>query len=311
MSVLLGIHSSFCIGASAAEPWLQKMSSSISEQNYQISFVVLTRNKEAQPYTWRHSVIEGVEMEHLSRLNGPTHEVLRIGNKISYFEPNTPPYTLMSDVINGPIPFELLRNPLNLLNAYDFILVGRTRVSGLPAQQIRIVSKDKSRYSYNLWLDQQTGIVLKWDMLDLQDKVLEQIQVTSLNVLNEPDEFFEKIEKEKIDKLAAVKIHEDVQHGWQLNWLPEGMKIVATNIHRLPLTGQLTDYVMLSDGLVNVSVYLQRVNDSQSHRVPLLIDTNTLLSLQVDSVAATIIGKIPLKTADAIAASIGAADARE
>jgi sigma-E factor negative regulatory protein RseB len=294
------------ISASSAEAWLQKMSAAISSFNYQITFVVLTQKKEAQPYAWRHSVVDGVEMEHINLLNGAGSEVLRVGNRVSYFDTNLSPYSLSSENINGPIPFELLRHPLRLQNAYDFVLAGRSRISGRPAQQVRIVSKDNTRYSYNMWLDQQTGLILKLNMLDLSGKVLEQIQVTLLNVLSEPDDYFLNIEQDKLPQYANVNVDENIEHKWTVHWLPEGMEVTTANIHRLPLTGQLTDYIMLSDGLVNVSVYLQRITDEPPSNIALLSDTNTLVSKQVGPMAVTIIGKIPLNTANTIVNSIGA-----
>lgn len=297
--------------ASSAEPWLQKLSSATQTLNYQIGFVVLTRTKAARPYQWRHAKIGDTEMEHLDLLNGPGSEALRVGDVISYFEPNISAYSLHGTSINGPLPFALLREPDTLLDAYDFVLVGTSRILGLPAQQIRIVSKDRSRYNYNLWVDQQSGLMLKLDMVDLQGKVLEQIQVTSFTVLASPDEFFSRIDSDNLPPVIAGRFKTWVEHQWIPKWLPAGMEIVNKDIHPLPVTQQLTDYMMLSDGLVDVSVYLQRIEDKKTDRIALVSDTSSFLSVQFDSLAITVVGKIPMKTADAIASSIGAVQASD
>ncbi|WP_088332330.1 MucB/RseB C-terminal domain-containing protein [Lacimicrobium sp. SS2-24] len=287
-----------------AKAWLEKMVWSLRNLNYQVSFVLLYPNGDFEPYTWRHALVEGEEMEHLSLLNGPGREIVRLGDKVSYFEPNVPPYSLKSDVINGPIPAELFRQPVTLGQGYDFVMVGTSRISGRLAQQLRIVSKDKSRYSYNLWLDKQTALILRLDMLDMQGEPLEQIQVTSMQVTAEPDEYFSRIETEKMPPEISPINGQSEKPDWQLEWLPTGMTEVRRSAHRLPLTGQWVDYMMLSDGMIDVSVYLQKLNAVPAENGWLQQGANTLLSLQVGDMEITVVGKLPPQTASSIAKSI-------
>ncbi|MDF2177996.1 MucB/RseB C-terminal domain-containing protein [Aliiglaciecola sp. CAU 1673] len=286
------------------EDWLQRMASALRGLNYQISFVVLQPNGEFEPYLWRHALVDDIEMEHLSLQNGPGREIVRVDDLVSYFEPNVPAFSLRSDVINGPLPAELFRNPHALEHAYDYVMIGRSRISGRSAQQIRIVSKDKSRYGFNLWLDQESGLLLKLDMTDVQGEVLEQVQVTSLQVTAEPDEYFSRIEKSKLPELVEMSDTGPLPIRWQIGWLPEGMQILRRDIHRLPMTGQMVEYAMLSDGLVDVSVYLQAVDPGTSENGWLRYGANTLLSLQQGALEVTVVGKVPPQTASTIANSI-------
>jgi len=85
--------------ADGAQAWLAKMSDAVKSLNYTISFVLLKPGVDSQPYLWRHGVdVDGIEMEQLNLLNGPGREVVRIGSKVSYFEPNVPPYSLQSSM---------------------------------------------------------------------------------------------------------------------------------------------------------------------------------------------------------------------
>ncbi|WP_102795685.1 MucB/RseB C-terminal domain-containing protein [Bowmanella denitrificans] len=288
----------------SAQAWLDKMASALKQLNYQISFVLIQANGGFEPYLWRHAVMEGIEVEHLSLQNGPGREIVRIGDHVSYFEPNVPAYAIRSANINGPLPVTLFRQPELLQNAYDFVMVGRSRVSGRSAQQIRIVSKDKSRYGFNLWLDQDSGLILKLDMMNLQGEPLEQVQVTSLHVTPEPDEYFSRIEAAKMPQAVHLPDLDSTTAKWQVNWLPVGMVEVRRDMHRLPLTGQMVDYVMLSDGLVDVSLYLQVVDPGSSENGWLKYGANTLLSLQKGPVEITVVGKLPPQTASAIANSV-------
>ncbi|UAA40071.1 MucB/RseB C-terminal domain-containing protein [Paraneptunicella aestuarii] len=288
----------------AAVVWLDKLRSSLHNLNYRITFVVTKPNGESEPYLWRHGVQDGIEMEHLSLLNGPGREAFRIGNKVSYFEPNGEPYSIRSNYINGPIPKQFFKPPELLQNAYDIVLVGKSRISGLPAQQIRIVSADGSRYSFTVWLAYDSGLLLKLDLLDMEGKLIEQIQVTSIHVSDEPDEYFTKIERDKLPEIASVHRHKGFSHQWKIDWLPKGMAIIKEDVHQLPMTGELVDYVLLSDGLVDVSVYMRELQGQLPESGWLRHESTTLLSLNNGTMEVTIVGKIPPKTANAIASSI-------
>lgn len=295
--------------ANTPEAWLIKLKDGLRSLNYQLSFVVIHDNARVKPYLWRHAVIDGKPMEHLSLLNGPGSEIFRIGNVVSYFEPNSVPFSRTSDYINGPIPVQFFRDPLALKEGYDLVLVGRSRVSGRSAQQIRIVSKDASRYGITVWLDQESGLLLKMDTLDASGNLIEQLQVTEIKVTEEPDSYFEKIDPERLPDVINVPSTPRVQHAWALNWLPEGMEVIKQDVHRLAASQEIVEYVMVSDGLFDVSVYISKTNNRPEDGGWLQHESNTLFSINNGTIEVTVIGKIPAKTANAIATSIGPVNA--
>jgi sigma-E factor negative regulatory protein RseB len=244
-------------------------------------------------------------MEQLNLLNGPGREVVRIGNKVSYFEPNVPPYSLQSSIINGPFPSEFLQHPEKLMLAYEFIMVGRSRIAGRAAQQIRIISKDKSRFGLNVWLDQDTGLLLKMNIYGQEAQLLEQIQVTGLQVTKEPDPFFAKIEPEMLPEVVSFSPSTPLNSPWSMEYIPKGMSIVKRDLRRLSGSGEVVEYIMLSDGLVDVSVYLQdRVTNKPQDNLVGTVQSDTLLNIEHGELNITIIGKLPAETANAIAKSI-------
>ena len=292
--------------ADSAQAWLAKMSDAVKSLNYTISFVFLKPGMDSQPYLWRHGVNEdGLEMEQLNLLNGPGREIVRIGNKVSYFEPNVPPYSLQSSIINGPLPSEFFQRPDKLMLGYEFIMVGRSRIAGRAAQQIRIISKDKSRFGLNVWLDQETGLLLKMNMFGQESQLLEQIQVTGLQVTKEPDPFFAKIEPGMLPEVVSFRPTEPLNSAWEIGYIPKGMTIVKRDQRRLSSSGEIVEYIMLSDGLVDVSVYLQdkQSNKPQDNLVG-TVQSDTLLTIEHGELNITIIGKLPAATANAIAKSV-------
>ncbi|WP_339725189.1 MucB/RseB C-terminal domain-containing protein [uncultured Paraglaciecola sp.] len=290
----------------SAQAWLVKMSNAVKSLNYTVSFILLKPGVDSQPYLWRHGVNEdGLEMEQLNLLNGPGREVVRIGNKVSYFEPNVPPYSLQSSIINGPLPSEFFQRPEKLLSGYEFIMVGRSRISGRAAQQIRIISRDKSRFGLNVWLDQETGLLLKMNLIGEDAQLLEQIQVTGLQVTKDPDPFFAKIEPGMLPEVVSFSPRSAINSPWMINYLPKGMAIVKRDLRRLSGSGEVVEYIMLSDGLIDISVYMQeRVDNKPQSNLVGTVQTDTLLTIEHGELNVTIIGKLPAATANAIAKSI-------
>lgn len=293
--------------ANSAEVWLQKLHQALHQLNYKMTFVVVKGDAQAKPYIWRHGIVDGVQMEHLSLQNGPGSEVFRIGHKVSFFEPNSVPFSLQSNHINSPIPLQFFEAPLALKEAYSFVVVGRSRVSGRAAQQIRIVSEDNTRYNTTIWLDQDSGLLLKMDIMDVNGTLIEQLQVTSLDVTDEPDEYFSKIDQTRLPEITPLPDHSTVQFGWRLNFIPQGMKVIKKDRHRLASSRDVVEYVMLSDGLVDVSVYISQAKDAVKDSGWIKHESETLLSISNGNLEVTVVGKIPPETANKIASSVGPA----
>lgn len=289
----------------SAVSWLARLARQTASLSYEISFVLNIPGKDAQPFLWRHAKINGsTQIEQLSLLNGPGFENIRVNNVVSVFQPGYPAYSMYGSAIDGPIPYALLHEPVKLQKSYQFLLVGRNRISGRSAQQIRITSIDKTRYGYNLWLDEETGMLLKLNMHGLDGKLLQQIQVTQLKIDERVAEVFSQIQQENLPRVINVVTPPQRKHEWKLTFLPVGMQAVKQDIHQLAVTGQVAEYSLFSDGLVNVSVYIQAATGVFQEDVNLNNGANTVHSRTDGKVQVTVVGDIPLVTAQLMAKSI-------
>lgn len=299
-----GVEEALAQQGMSAELWLQRLAHATSTINFEISYVVTTTGREITPYLWRHAVMpDGTSMEQLNVQNGPGQELIRVGNIVSVFEPDSAPFSIHGDAIDGPIPSELLYHPERLHRSYHFLKLGRARVSGRTAQLIRIVSKDDSRYSYQIWLDEETGLLLKYNMVDMKGALMEQIQVTAMNLLTDAPAYFSRINQAMLPKVTVLT-HQEHQHSWEVEYLPAGMKEVKREVRRLPITGQMVEYKLFSDGMVDVSVYVQSASNALGENLAARRELNTFLTLTDGQVQVTVVGEIPLETAQVIANSL-------
>ena len=289
----------------SAKLWLERLSVALKELNFNTSFVVV-KNNQAEPYHWFHGVDENnEELEIFATLNGPRRDILRKGDIISYIEPETPPYSVDSETISGPIPAILSGDIASLETSYEFISVGRSRILGRVAQLIRIVSKEQDRFGYWLWLDQESGLLLKLAIISRKGQLLEQVQFTHLEIT---DHLVDTIKQLKFAELPPVieNINNSTvdELGWEVQWLPTGFKPVKSNRHRISATKQAVEFILFNDGLVDVSVYVAASRD-KNRDVEYVMDGATLVLNQVvNGVEVSVVGKVPSSTAKAIADSV-------
>lgn len=289
----------------SAQAWMRRLSNTIDQVSFEISFVVSSPKRETMPYIWRHSHMnDGNSVEQLSLLNGPGFEQIRVNNKVSIFEPGFTPFSIRSGFIDGPIPSAFIHRPDILNEGYDVLLMGRNRVSGRMAQQIRVISKDKSRYQYHLWLDEQTGLLLKQNMYNLKGELLEQIQVMQLSLNNDVSQHFVNIQSDQLPPIATTNTETNTSLPWAVSFMPVGMQIVTQNLRRISITGQPAEYMMLSDGLVDVSIYVMQATDSSQEDIAVTTNATSIVSISDGRIQVTVVGEIPIETASKMANSI-------
>ncbi|MBU2894439.1 MucB/RseB C-terminal domain-containing protein [Colwellia sp. D2M02] len=288
-----------------AKPWLERLSTSLKTLNYSTSFVVV-KNNQAEPYHWLHGVDDKQqELEILAQLNGPRRDVLRRGNTVSYIEPEQDAYSVSSAYLSGPIPAIFSHDIEALESSYRFISVGRSRVLGRVAQVIRIVPKDSHRFDHWLWLDQQSGLLLKMAIITRQGQLLEQVQFTHLDVTNDIAESLKQLQSAELPSVSDVGIqNQQDELFWHVSWLPQGIEIIKSSRRRVN-NDKTVEFILLSDGLVEISVYINPSNIQQRPIEYASDGATAVFSQIVDGLEVSVVGKIPLETAKMIADSVG------
>ncbi len=288
----------------------ERLSNALRELNFSTSFVVV-KNNQAEPYHWLHGVTEDsengnqVELEILALLNGPRRDILRINDIVSYIEPEYAPYSIMSSHISGPIPAVFGQDISVLKNNYHFVSVGKSRVLGRVAQLIRIVPKDTHRFGYWVWLDQESGLLLKLAIITRKGHLLEQIQFTHLEITDTLSDHLKQLQATDLPKIIDITTkQEDTELTWQVNWLPNGFKQIKSNRHRINTSKQAVEFMLFNDGLVDISVYVNPSKDKQ-RAIEFANDGATLVLNQVISnVEVSVVGKIPVASAKKIVKSV-------
>ena len=240
--------------------WLELMRQALTERNYSLSLVVAD-DQQMEPVQLLHGVTSHGQATLINYLNGPPRQVVRLANQVSYFEADGEAYSLRARRVAGPLPPAFFGDIGALAKSYDFVMAGRNRAAGRPVQLVRLAARDELRFSALLWLDEASGLLLRLDLFTPAGQPVEQVQVVHLALHDGPDPALQALEPTALPPLVTgpPPLRVDGTEGlrWSLGWLPSGFEVRYHDRHRLAQTNDPVDYYLLSDGLVELSVYIQ------------------------------------------------------
>lgn len=286
-----------------AGAWLVKMSQAFHTLNYDAAFIYV-HDGRIESMRVLHAVDQGRERERLTHLNGPVREILRDGETVTCILPegedgSLPEAERRRAAVAGLFQVDVER----LSRYYDFELKGETRVAGRAGQHILVSSKDGYRYGYRLVLDQATGLLLRSDLTDERGQVIEQVQVVNLSLRERIAEAELTPDREALPmREAGPELEATTAAQWRVGWLPEGFNL--TRRKQQPTTGSPTEYLMYNDGLTSVSVYIQAGEGTKAGTEVLRRGGTTVYDLPREGFRVTVIGDVPLVTAQKIADSV-------
>ncbi|EDM66709.1 MAG: transcriptional regulator [Moritella sp.] len=294
----------------SADALLDNMKTAFKQLNYDLSYVEIERGR-ITPMRYSHGVIDDVSVGHLLSLNGNPREYLRRGDITSFFEAEQPGYSLSSTAIPGLL-FNLMATELTLDDSlYQAIYVGgKSRVTGRLSQVVRVVPNDKYRFGYLIWIDVTTNLPLRIDMIKDSGEVVFQVMAISLYQFPDVTPWLEQLNSVKLPPvLSAVQtqalLPEPTKSEWKAAWMPDGFKQIVSNKHQIVGIGQIIDYMQFSDGLVDISIYVN--TNAKAGSLSQGLGVSGQISLQskiTDDIEIVVVGEVPSMTAKKIADSV-------
>lgn len=301
---LFGLNSTLAFAEPVpAEALLHQMNEASQNLNYELSYVLIKKNS-IEPLLYRHARNDEQQLAHLVYLSGPVREVIRRGGEVSYIEPGVEPFTIESGNMVAPtIP--LLNSDIeHLSEQYDFVNVGRSREAGTACQVLRIVPKDGLRYSYILWIDENTNLPLRADLVDRDGEVLEQYRTISYSVNERIADVLTRLNDVTLPEVLSLPKGNVEDTYWNVGWIPEGFEPKELNRYRMAMTERMVESQMFSDGLFTFSVYVSDSDDLSLKGQVVRQGRRTLHSFVKGKSEISIVGDIPPATAKRIADSV-------
>jgi sigma-E factor negative regulatory protein RseB len=287
---------------SASGALLQQMEQASQNLNYEFAYINVSRTG-IESLRYRHAVIDNRVFAQLLQMDGPRREVIQRDNEISYFEPGLDPFSLSGNHIVDALPSLIFADFSKLAAAYDFITVGRSRIADQMCDVLRIVSRDGTRYSYVVWLDVDTRLPLRIDLLDRDGETLEQFRVISFAVDEGVRNLMQGLEKASLPPSLSVPNGDKVTLSWKPSWLPAGMALVSQNRRTIPAINKTMESRLYSDGLFSFAINVTPADKSSTAQT-LRTGRRTVQTELRNNSEITVVGELPPATAKRIADSI-------
>ena len=296
------MYSSVAPAQTTSGALLQQMEQASQSLNYELAYINVSR-LGIESLRFRHAVLDNKVYAQLLQMDGPRREIIQRGGEISYFEPGLEPFTLAGEYIVDSLPSLVFADFQKLSAIYDFVPVGRTRIADQMCEVIRIVARDGTRYSYIVWLDSETRLPLRVDLLDRDGETLEQYRVVSFAVDEGIRKMMQSLEKASLPPSLSVTASDNVTFNWKAGWLPTGMKEVTQSRRQIPSLNKPVESRLYSDGLFSFSINVSMADKSSTNQL-LRTGRRTVETVIRDNAEITVVGELPPPTARRIAESI-------
>lgn len=182
--------------------------------------------------------------------------------------------------------------------------MGRTRIADRLCEVIRVVARDGTRYSYIVWMDTETKLPMRVDLLDRDGETLEQFRVIAFTVNQDAGSGMQTLAKASLPPLLSVPAGEKAKFSWNPTWLPKGFSEVSSGRRPLPTMDNMPiESRLYSDGLFSFSINVNRATQASTDQM-LRTGRRTVSTSVRDNAEITIVGELPPQTAKRIADTI-------
>lgn len=282
--------------------WLIEMRTAAVSRDYQGNVSYL-KDQQVDSFRLYHKVVDGQEFERLISVNSPLREVVRAGTNVSRYSSDSRQVFVDTKPSSHSVLINLPEDPATLERFYRINLRGQEYVAGQMTQVVALEPRDGFRYTRLLWIDTQTHLPLKFDVLNEEGQSVEQMVFTSINT---KDTVLEKdLEPSSHPGASITQIsHRETQpleaFKWTLKQVPEGFQIVSYSVFERPTTGQTVEQLLLSDGFSSVSVYIEEQGASAASGTRRIGAVNVATETRKGHLV-TVMGEVPVKTVQLIA----------
>lgn len=285
--------------AESAEDWLARMTRALATVDYEGTLVYLDGSRVETLKVFRSA---RQERERLVTLSGTHREIVREGDTLICIGAGLPTVAYEgSPLARWQAAADAVQ--AGLIPDYTLRLLGRERVAGYPAQALALMPRDDLRYGYRVWLDVQTALPLRIDLIAVDAKAppLEQLMFSEVAIGKTPaaaDLQPSVGEYTRHFSLSAGHGASADTDGWQVRDLPPGFEL-RTSTHN---DGGIQ--LMYSDGLASVSVYIEPGRGNGADASAARAGAVHAHSLKLGDRHVYVIGKVPARTVERFARGV-------
>jgi sigma-E factor negative regulatory protein RseB len=299
---------------------LKGMADADQKQNYQGTFV-LRKSDDLSALEVIHGVDDKGEWESLVSLNGEPRKIVRHNNQVVSIYPERELVTIRHNDSKSSLHPKLPENIDQLDRFYTVTRLDDDRIAGHQTLVVDLLPKDQYRYGYRYWLDKDTGMLLRCDLIAEDNIAVEQMMFTSLDYLAAVPaqafelEPYEQFKQQLLDE-PEIDVLESAGAMWTVKQLPKGFTLTKSSMrYSQPALVQKNNssgsiqpdllHMVYSDGLASVSVFIEKNDGDAKHlHGAMSMGAVNAFGNAVGDYFATVVGVVPVQTVQSIAGSI-------
>lgn len=295
-----------------ARQWLQRMSESLSTRNYEGRFFHV-RDEHSESMRIFHRVDgKGRVTERLLSLDGSGREIIRNQDEVICYLPDRRTVLVEKRTGQESLLAAVPSYNAELAQHYEIKRGPFTKALGRRSQVIMVQPRDQFRYGYKLWLDAETAMPLKSQLLDRSGAVIEQILFAEINFRERipVDSLRPSVDGEgfrwvRQDEFMPRILAQAGSAGWNVIHLPAGFRLTTARTQAIAGARAPVQHLVYSDGLASVSVFIEPTDPaSEPMRGLSKVGAAFVFTRALDGHQVIAVGEVPPETVEAIATSV-------
>jgi len=318
--VLAGLVGLAVPRAEAAEPtareWLERMSRSLATLDYDGLFIH-TAGSQSETMRIVHRLDGGRSLERLVSLDGSGREIVRTPEEVHFYMPDRRVVLVEPRSDKGSL-LKALPAPGPKLDAlYTLEQSPGHRLLGRAVRVLDIRPRDAYRYGYRLWLDEDTAMPLRSEVVDGETATVESIHFTKLDLGGRvtPEALQPQVDATGFQWIRAGRRAEGRvagPAGWLPRRIPPGFRLVASRSQAVPGMPIRMQHLIFSDGFASVSVFIEPAPPTgPAPSESATVGSANAFSTSVSGHVVTVVGEVPAATVREIASSVAPVEGPE
>lgn len=276
---------------------LERMSLAVNTSSY-IGEFTLERDGRQERLRIIHRVRDGEVSEKLVSVSEPGRQLTRIGDEVTVYLPDAGLAVVEHRPGRASLLGMLPRGGRDLTSWYDIVLEGLLpELNGRPAAVISVRPRDGYRFGQRLWIDEQTALPVRMELLDDGGAVIERMRFSHLELRRRiPDD---RLQPELAGPGLKWMRHRDrsgVASDWTIDGVPPGFELMAVHTKDLRDIPSPVTQMVWSDGLATASVFIHSVPPGVSATGAGRAGAASTFTAQVAGHQVTAVGEVPMAT---------------
>lgn len=244
--------------------------------------------------------------ERLLTLDGVPSEVIRNGQTVTCILPEGRESLAGQRVPRNPMPGQQWSVSATISSHYEFLDLGEARVAGRVGRVVGVRPLDARRYGYRLWVDLDTHLLLRADVIDANGETIERVAFTRIEIsATVDDEALSPTLRGDVLSWQVTELNHDLapDHVWQPTALPAGFTFDGGRSRTDGVEQQV-----FTDGIAMVSIFVGPVHEQAGLMGASRMGALSAYGLRAAGRQITVVGDLPEDAVRAIAESLRLGD---